>query len=139
MRKQLSIIIAIILILLVALFAVANVENVPVNFGFAQASWPLIMVILGSLFIGALVTVLVSTSTTFKTRKQLKTYEKDITEADQSKEEELSHLRSEYEEKLEQKEARLREQEAKISSLEKELVDRMTHTSSSDENIPGKI
>lgn len=69
MKKQWGTIVALILIVIVAFFAVLNVESVPVSFGFTEVAWPLIMIILGSLFIGALTTVLISVSTTYKNKK----------------------------------------------------------------------
>ena len=128
MKKQWATILAIILILLISLFAVMNVDVVPVNFGFALVSWPLIMIILGSLFIGALVTVLIATSTAFKTKKQMKQYETDLSKADEIKQKELEQQRIEYEQELSQKEEELLNKTNKINSLEKELIDRMTQS-----------
>lgn len=128
MKKQWATILAIILILLISLFAVMNVDVVPVNFGFALVSWPLIMIILGSLFIGALVTVLIATSTAFKTKKQMKQYETDLSKADEIKQKELEQQKIEYEQELSQKEEELLNKTNKINSLEKELIDRMTQS-----------
>ncbi|WP_414840197.1 LapA family protein [Carnobacterium sp. TMP28] len=132
MKKQWATILAIILILLISLFAVMNVDVVPVNFGFALVSWPLIMIILGSLFIGALVTVLIATSTAFKTKKQMKQYETDLSKADEIKQKELEQQRIEYEQELSQKEEELLNKTNKINSLEKELIDRMTQSKNVD-------
>ncbi|ALV21128.1 MAG: lipopolysaccharide assembly protein LapA domain-containing protein [Carnobacterium sp.] len=127
MKKQWGIVVAIILVLMIALFAVVNVEAVPVNFGFTMVSWPLIMVILGSLFIGALITVLIATNSAFKTKKQIKNYKDELSKIDQTKQNELDNVRMEYEQKLNDQDAKIIEQENKINSLEKELIDRMTH------------
>lgn len=127
MKKQWGIVVAIILVLMIALFAVMNVEVVPVNFGFTMVSWPLIMVILGSLFIGALITVLIATNSAFKTKKQIKNYETELSKANQTKQSEIDNVRMEYEQKLNDQDAKIIEQENKINSLEKELIDRMTH------------
>ncbi|SEK81514.1 Uncharacterized integral membrane protein [Carnobacterium iners] len=132
MKKQWATILAIILILLISLFAVMNVDVVPVNFGFTLVSWPLIMIILGSLFIGALVTVLIATSTAFKTKKQIKNYETELSKANEIKQTELEQQRVEYEQELSQKDEELTNKTNKINSLEKELIDRMTQSKNMD-------
>ncbi|MGX7395318.1 LapA family protein [Carnobacterium mobile] len=126
MKKQWGTVLAIILVLLIALFAVLNVADVPVNFGFALVTWPLIMVILGSLFIGALITVLIATSTAYRTKKKIKNYESDLSNAEETKQQELKQVREEYEHKITEKDEKIIEQANKIDSLEKELVERMT-------------
>ena len=128
MKKQWGTVLAIILVLLIALFAVLNVADVPVNFGFALVTWPLIMVILGSLFIGALITVLIATSTAYRTKKKIKNYEYDLSNAEETKQQELKQVREEYEHKITEKDEKIIEQANKIDSLEKELVERMTST-----------
>lgn len=128
MKKQWGTVLAIILVLLIALFAVLNVADVPVNFGFALVTWPLIMVILVSLFIGALITVLIATSTAYRTKKKIKNYESDLSNAEETKQQELKQVREEYEHKITEKDEKIIEQANKIDSLEKELVERMTST-----------
>ncbi|MBC9824933.1 LapA family protein [Carnobacterium inhibens] len=128
MKKQWGIIVALILIVIVAFFAVLNVESVPVSFGFTEVAWPLIMIILGSLFIGALTTVLISVSTTYKNKKDLKNSQKELENAEKRKEEALAQLRADYAEKLSEKDQIISEKADKISSLEKELISRMTQT-----------
>lgn len=128
MKKQWATILAIILILLISLFAVMNVDVVPVNFGFTLVSWPLIMIILGSLFIGALVTVLIATNTAFKTKKQIKNYETDLSKADDLKQKELEEQRINFEQEIAKKNEEIANKTNKIDSLEKELIERMTHS-----------
>ncbi|MDN5372536.1 MAG: hypothetical protein PWR19_1582 [Carnobacterium sp.] len=128
MKKQWGTIVALILIVIVAFFAVLNVESVPVSFGFTEVAWPLIMIILGSLFIGALTTVLISVSTTYKNKKDLKNSQKELENAEKRKEEALAQLRADYAEKLSEKDQIISEKADKISSLEKELISRMTQT-----------
>lgn len=126
MKKQWGTILALILIVIVAFFAIINVDSVPVSFGFTVVAWPLIMIILGSLFIGALVTVLISIGTTYRNTKDLKTGKKELENAENKKEEALAQMRAEYEEKLTQKDLIISEKTDKISSLERELINRMT-------------
>lgn len=134
MKKQWGTILALILIVIVAFFAIINVDSVPVSFGFTVVAWPLIMIILGSLFIGALVTVLISIGTTYRNTKDLKTGKKELENAENKKEEALAQMRAEYEEKLTQKDLIISEKTDKISSLERELVNRMTQTTVNSTN-----
>ncbi|WP_059102757.1 LapA family protein [Shouchella shacheensis] len=55
MKAQTAFIIGLIAAIIIAVFAVMNVESVPVNYLFGTANWPLILVILGSVFLGAAV------------------------------------------------------------------------------------
>ncbi|ASB88111.1 uncharacterized protein S101395_01602 [Bacillus sonorensis] len=55
MNKQWTLIAALIFTLIVAIFAVINVEPVKVDFLFGTAEWPLILVILASVLMGALI------------------------------------------------------------------------------------
>lgn len=54
-RGQGAFIVGIIAAIIIAVFAVINVDAVPVNYVFGTANWPLILVILGSVFLGAAV------------------------------------------------------------------------------------
>ncbi|WP_035052648.1 LapA family protein [Carnobacterium pleistocenium] len=128
MSKQWGTIVAIILIGIVAFFAIINVESVPVNFGFGVVAWPLIMIILGSLLIGALATVLISMGTTFKNKKELKNAKKELDNAENDKEEAIARVRTEQNEILAQKDLIISEKTDKINSLERELVNRMTQS-----------
>lgn len=138
MKKQWATILAIILILLISLFAVLNVDVVPVNFGFALVSWPLIMIILGSLFIGALVTVLIATSTAFKTKKQIKNYEAELSKVDETKQRELEKQKMKYEQEITEKDEEIARKMTKINSLETELIDRMTQNPHSNSVLNDK-
>ncbi|MFB4163785.1 lipopolysaccharide assembly LapA domain-containing protein [Alteribacillus sp. JSM 102045] len=55
MRGQSVLILGIITALVIAIFAVINVDGVEVNYLFGSAEWPLILVILGSVLMGAII------------------------------------------------------------------------------------
>ncbi|GAF19448.1 hypothetical protein JCM19046_4099 [Bacillus sp. JCM 19046] len=55
MKAQTAFIVGVIAAILIAVFAVMNVESVPVNLLFTQAEWPLILIILFSVLLGAIV------------------------------------------------------------------------------------
>ncbi|QMU07492.1 LapA family protein [Levilactobacillus suantsaii] len=66
MKNQWRIIATILLVIVVAVFAILNVESVPVSFGFATVHWPLILLLLVSILIGAVLMILFSTITAFR-------------------------------------------------------------------------
>ncbi|PLS34637.1 DUF1049 domain-containing protein [Carnobacterium maltaromaticum] len=127
MKNQWRLVVGIILVLIIVLFAIFNVDAVPVNFGFIKVDWPLIMIILGSLFIGAIATVLVSTSSSMQVKKELKKVKKELDEKDSQTKEQLSKVQAEYEQELLEKEVEIEAKQKKINSLEDELVSKMTN------------
>ncbi|SFP93561.1 Uncharacterized integral membrane protein [Salibacterium halotolerans] len=56
MRGQSVLILGAAAALIIAVFAVINVDGVEVNYIFGTAEWPLILVILGSVLMGAVIT-----------------------------------------------------------------------------------
>lgn len=80
MKKQGRLITVLVLALIVVIFAVLNVEPVAINFGFTHVRWPLIIVILVSLLIGAIITFLAATGSTLSQRKAQKEMTKEVTE-----------------------------------------------------------
>lgn len=63
---------AILLFLVIAILSVLNVEPVPVNFGFVEVEWPLIIIIFASVLLGALIATLLSTYRAFKDQRKNK-------------------------------------------------------------------
>ncbi|MGM0874388.1 MAG: LapA family protein [Bacillota bacterium] len=55
MKRQWSIILAIIFALIIAVFAVINVDPVEVDYLFGTAEWPLVLIILGSVLMGGFI------------------------------------------------------------------------------------
>ena len=79
MKFQWSLLLALIFAVIVAVFAVVNVDNVPVNYVFGTAQWPLILVILVSALLGALVSGSVAIFRSFVLQRRVKQLEKDNT------------------------------------------------------------
>nr|WP_241864978.1 lipopolysaccharide assembly protein LapA domain-containing protein [Lacticaseibacillus kribbianus] len=97
--------------LIVIIFALLNGQPVAVNFFGAAFKWPLIVVIVVCLLLGALVTLLVSTAAITKTRKEMAT----LTKANQE-------LETKVEAKVEAAvEAATKEQTAEIAALKRQL------------------
>lgn len=103
MKRQWMVIFALVLVIIIAAFAVMNTEPVPVNFAFAIVSWPLIMVILVSLFIGVLIAVLLSMSSIFKERKEVKQLKQEVNASETKKQEAIVKVQKEHEKELSDK------------------------------------
>ncbi|EAC8223632.1 DUF1049 domain-containing protein [Listeria monocytogenes] len=71
-KVQWQVIAGIILALIIAIFAVINVDPVEVNFLFAQAEWPLILIILGSVLCGCLIIFFLNIAKSRGMKKQVK-------------------------------------------------------------------
>ena len=76
MKNQWRIVLTILLVIVVAVFAILNVESVPVSFGFATVHWPLILVLLVSILIGAVLMILFSSINAFQHNRAYKDLEK---------------------------------------------------------------
>lgn len=79
MKFQWSLLFALIFAVIVAIFAVVNVDVVPVNFVFGTAQWPLILVILGSAFLGSLASGSAAIFRSFLLQRRIKHLESDNT------------------------------------------------------------
>ncbi|WP_208559689.1 LapA family protein [Marinilactibacillus kalidii] len=123
MKKQWSFVGAFILLFIGAILSVLNVDSVPVSFGFATYEWPLIIVILGSILLGALIATLLSTVKLFQETKLRKEAEKSSTAAKDSENARVNELEAKYENEIDQlKETlRLKEEEVKEARANNEL------------------
>lgn len=76
MKNQWRIVVTILLVIVVAVFAILNVESVPVSFGFTTVHWPLILILLVSILIGAILMILFSTINSVQHNRAYKELEK---------------------------------------------------------------
>lgn len=97
MKNQWRIILGLVLTLLIVLFAVMNNMDVPINFGFSQLSAPLVIIIIGSAFLGAIIIALVATSTIWQQKKEIKRLKKQLGELEQSIDQKVADKREELE------------------------------------------
>lgn len=97
MKKQWNTILILLFSLLIVIFSVLNVESVDVNFGFQTLNIPLVVVIIGSLSIGVLMTVIISATSLLQNNSKYKKLEKEI----ESLEERNKHQRMMLKEELE--------------------------------------
>lgn len=92
MKNQWRIVLTILLVIIVAIFAILNVESVPVSFGFTTVHWPLILILLVSILIGAVLMILFSTITVFQHNRAYKELEQTSQEQITSLEQERDRL-----------------------------------------------
>ena len=78
MKIQWTFVIGLIFAIIVAIFATVNVESVPVNYVFGEASWPLILVILGSVLVGFIISFCFSAFRMLGGKRQTKLVKKEL-------------------------------------------------------------
>ena len=78
MKLQWLILLGLIFAVIIALFAVVNVDPVPVNYVFGEAQWPLILVILVSALLGVLLSSTVAIIRTFSLKRKVKALQKEM-------------------------------------------------------------
>ncbi|WP_125572782.1 lipopolysaccharide assembly protein LapA domain-containing protein [Levilactobacillus huananensis] len=80
MKNQWRIVVSLLLVIIVAVFALLNRGSVPVSFGFATVRWPLILLLLVSILIGAVLMILFSTISSVQRKRAYKDLEQRTTE-----------------------------------------------------------
>lgn len=136
MKNQWRLVAGIILIIIIVLFAVFNVDSVPVNFGFAVLDGPLIIVILVSLLMGSLITLLVATGSATKKNKEFKQMRAEIDTKGKEIQKAVDASKAEYEQQIADLRTQLTQKDSKINSLEEELIKKFTV---GDPNQPSKV
>lgn len=76
MKLQWLVLLAFLFAVLITIFAVVNVDTVPVNFVFGTADWPLILVILASALMGFLLSGSVALAKIYSLQKDMKAMQK---------------------------------------------------------------
>ena len=78
MKYQWLVLLGLIFAVIIAVFAVVNVDNVPVNYVFGEAQWPLILVILASALLGFLLSGIVGIIRTYTLQRKVKALQKEM-------------------------------------------------------------
>ncbi len=78
MKKQWKILLILIFILIIVLFSIANVDSVKFSFLFGNVHLPLILVIIGSVLIGAVLIGLFTYPPIYKQRHRITKLERDL-------------------------------------------------------------
>ncbi len=126
MKNQWRLVAGIILIIIIVLFAVFNVDSVPVNFGFVVLDGPLIIVILVSLLMGSLITLLVATGSATKKNKEFKQMRAEVDAKSKEIQTAVDAAKAGYEQQLSDLRMQLSQKDSKINSLEEELIKKLT-------------
>ena len=126
MKNQWRLVAGIILIIIIVLFAVFNVDSVPVNFGFVVLDGPLIIVILVSLLMGSLITLLVATGSATKKNKEFKQMRAEVDAKSKEFQTAVDTAKAGYEQQLSDLRMQLSQKDSKINSLEEELIKKLT-------------
>lgn len=126
MKNQWRLVAGIILIIIIVLFAVFNVDSVPVNFGFVVLDGPLIIVILVSLLMGSLITLLVATGSATKKNKEFKQMRAEVGAKSKEIQTAVDTAKAGYEQQLSDLRMQLSQKDSKINSLEEELIKKLT-------------
>lgn len=80
MKMQSSFVFGLIFAIIISVFAMFNMEKVPVNYVFGEAMWPLVLVILGSALIGAIISASFAMMKTFSLQRQVNAANKQLEE-----------------------------------------------------------
>lgn len=78
MKVQWALIFGLLFAIVIAAFAIVNIEEVPVNYIFGEAHWPLILVILGSALFGAIASASFSMMRILALQREVKQQRKQI-------------------------------------------------------------
>lgn len=131
MKNQWRIIITILLVIVVAIFAILNVESVPVSFGFTTVHWPLILLLLVSILIGAILMILFSTITSFRHNRAYKALEKTsqqrITALDEDNQRLQKRLKNSGKQVVGQQDKQIEDLKAQVKTLQAQLAAKSDH------------
>ena len=78
MKVQWTLVVGIIFAIIIAILATVNVEKVPIDYVFGEAHWPLILVILGSVLAGFIISFCFSAFRMLNSKRATKSVEKEL-------------------------------------------------------------
>lgn len=123
MKNQWRIILTILLVVIVAIFAILNVESVPVSFGFTTVRWPLILILLVSILIGAVLMILFSTITSVRHNRAYKDLEKELATLNQENDQLKKRLQNSHgKQVVGQQEKQIQDLETQVKALKQQLA-----------------
>lgn len=126
MKKQWSTVFIIALALIVVMFSILNVDPVAINIGFTILEIPLAIVLIGTLLIGVLMAVLLSTGIILQYKNEQKKLENNLTAIETEKETEKDKLVQEHQKEIqslvdenEKSKKEIRDLERRITNIDK--------------------
>ncbi|MHC9532788.1 LapA family protein [Dellaglioa sp. BT-FLS60] len=117
MKKQWRTIIVLLIMIVIALFSILNVKEVSINFWFAQVRMPMILILLFSIFAGALLIGILTTSTTMMLKKENKELSQQLNERNTDFDESVANATDKIQSKN-RKEVQLLQNEIKMLKAE---------------------
>ncbi|HIY58849.1 MAG TPA: DUF1049 domain-containing protein [Candidatus Tetragenococcus pullicola] len=131
MKNQWRIVAGLILTLLIVIFAVLNNSPVSINFAFTKVTIPLIVVIIGAAFIGAIIVSLVSTGTLWQQKRENKKLMQQVNELQSTMNEQVEAKRAALDREFNNKLAEVRANSTASSNEE-------TKTTTSSDSLSEK-
>lgn len=129
MKNTTKTIVILLLLFVVVLFAVINAQPITINFIFTKQRVPLVLIIIGSVIIGAIIALIGTISTIWKKNRAIKELNQQIsdlksTPVDETSSQEITTL-----------EQKLKESELEISDLRHKLVNQMMSSASDTQTV----
>lgn len=125
MKNQWRVITGFVMVFIIVIFSVINTKEIEVSFGFATYQWPLIFIILGSAFFGALIVLFTFYSSLWQKKKEIKSLRQQTTsfekELDQKVEAAVELRENEFH-------SELAEKEQEIIALRQQIVQPSIYT-----------
>lgn len=120
MKNEWRLVIGITIVVLIISFAILNGESVPISYGFGEISAPLIIVMGISLLLGSILTLMVSTSSALRHKKELKSLRQKVDNQAIETEEAVKRAGQDYHIQIQELEATIAKKDALIQQYEAE-------------------
>lgn len=125
MKNEWRLVVAITILILIVSFAILNGDSVPINYGFGAINAPLIIVMVVSLFLGSILTMVVSTSSGRKRKKELNSLRQKVDNHQFETEEAIKRAVHDYENRIQELETTLTRKDELIKNYEAEKQTRI--------------
>lgn len=120
MKNEWRLVIGITIVVLIISFAILNGESVPISYGFGEISAPLIIVMGISLLLGSILTLMVSTSSALRHKKELKSLRQKVDNQVIETEEAVKRTGQDFHNQIQELEATIAKKDALIQQYEAE-------------------
>ena len=120
MKNEWRLVIGITIVVLIISFAILNGESVPISYGFGEISAPLIIVMGISLLLGSILTLMFSTSSALRHKKELKSLRQKVDNQAIETEEAVKRDGQDYHTQIQELEATIAKKDALIQQYEAE-------------------
>ena len=136
MRKTSRLFAVLILLFVVVLFSIINSQQIEVDFLVTQLNLPLVIVIIGAVFVGALIVALVMTSGMWQKNRKIKELQQKVSGYEQNMAERVER---EVSEQIGDLEERLKEKELELSDLKHQMVNQMMTENTEETDVINNV